>query len=78
MTSILKKMHSPSNFAAPQILLPGETMSNPYRSVMATHNGSQLAQMSGRKIKDSPSKSVIKSHSKPNRFASASKDDDIY
>ena len=24
MTSILKKMHSPSNFAAPEVLLPGQ------------------------------------------------------
>lgn len=35
MTSILKKMHSPSNFAAPEILLPGQARSSPFKSVMA-------------------------------------------
>ena len=76
MTSILKKMHSPSNFAAPQILLPGETHTSPYRSVMAQHNGSQLASMSARK-----NISPRTSNSKPKRDKSltiASKDDEIY
>ena len=37
MTSILKKMHSPSNFAAPENLLPGQYKSNPYRSALGHH-----------------------------------------
>ena len=37
MTSILKKMHSPGNFAAPEMTLPGQIKESPYRSVLATH-----------------------------------------
>ena len=51
MTTILKKMHTPSNFAAPQQMLPGETHSSPYRSVLDRHNNSQLGSVSARKNK---------------------------
>jgi len=37
MTSILKKMHSPANFAAPEGTLPGQEKESHNRSVMTGH-----------------------------------------
>jgi len=34
MTSILKKMHSPNNYAAPEATLPGQIKESHYRSVL--------------------------------------------
>ena len=47
MTSILKKMHSPGNFAAPEMTLPGQVKSSNFRSVMTNHARNQSAMISG-------------------------------
>ena len=47
MTSILKKMHSPSNFSAPENLLPGQVKESPYRSVMSNQRASASMMQTG-------------------------------
>lgn len=42
MTSILKKMHSPNNFAPPQMMLPGETFKSAHQSTMNQHHMSMI------------------------------------
>ena len=81
MTSILKKMHSPTNFAAPENLLPGQVQSQPYRSAMGHHTRNASVMHNGTDLigsNDSPASNRQRGRFKSSEKVKASMDDEIY